>query len=232
MYCLMLDASGFFGRGVNAQSSATIRTLVEQSRLTIGFPAVKELPWLKPSEPKDVTIVTDPNRDFIPEGQTFVRSDTGEVTRDWELGIQTIDSPQTQAVSGWIGGKSLSTRDATFRFETKKAVVSLTSIDNQPLASSRFILITAMARAVATPDDQLPMLSEPVTGTISLKTAVDGLQVLALGADGRVAGRWTPTRSEGALSVSIPAAHGTHWFVLRAAEAGKGAQKTTSPGGD
>ena len=114
-YCLMLDPSQLFDRALNPDTSATIRTLAEQSRLTIGMPRVKELPWLKPTKPSsDATIVTDPDHDFIPEGQSFVRSDTGELTRDWEQGIQTIDTPRTQAVSGWIGGKTLKTRDATF----------------------------------------------------------------------------------------------------------------------
>ncbi len=98
---------------------ATVRTLVEQSRMTIGLPAVKELPWLDATEtPKDATRITDPDHDFIPAGQNFVKSDTGELVRDWEYGIQTIDSPKTQAVSGSIGGKTFKLGAAIFRFDT------------------------------------------------------------------------------------------------------------------
>ena len=80
-------------------NTATIRTLIEQSQLTIGMPAVKELPWLKPSEtPGDVNVVTDPDHDHIPAGATEVRSDTGELARNWTEGVQTIDTPRTQAV--------------------------------------------------------------------------------------------------------------------------------------
>ena len=137
-YCLMLDPAHLFDRDLTPDTSATIRTLAEQSKLTIGMPEVHELPWLKPSQPStDVIVVTDPDHDFIPPGQSFVRSDTGELTRDWEQGIQTIDTPRTQAVSGWIGGKTLKTRDASFETSTKKAVVALTSVDNRPLAESR-----------------------------------------------------------------------------------------------
>ncbi len=147
-YCLMLDPGTFFGRNLVPDSSATVRTLAEQSRLTIGMPATPELPWLEPSKPSsDVIVVTDPDRDFIPPEQSFVQSDTGEVTRNWEEGIQTIDTPRTQAVSGWIGGRTIKTRDASFETRTKKAVVALTSVDNRPLAESRFILVTAVARA-------------------------------------------------------------------------------------
>jgi hypothetical protein len=217
-YCLALDAAGVFDRGVNALSSPTIRTLVEQSRLTIALPAVKELPWVKPSQPADVTVVADFDRDFIPAGQSVVRSDTGELSRDWELGIHTIDTPLTQAVSGGIGGKTLKTRHATFQFHTPKAVVALSSIDKEPIASSRFILITAVARAVATPGERTPMLSEPVTGTIGLQTTVEDLELLSLGPDGRVVGRATPARADGVLTVPIPGPRGTHWFVLKPVE--------------
>ena len=231
-YCLKLDPAGFFDRGVAPDTSAAIRTLIEQSRLTIGMPATPQLPWLKPSEPKDAILVTDPDRDFIPQGQSFVRADTGEITRDWELGIQTVDSPRTQAVSGWIGGKALQTRDATFRFVTKKAVVALSSVDDQPLSSSRFVLITAIARAVGGPEGRLPMLSEPVVGTITLRTTTDGLDCLALGRDGRVVSRTAPTRSDGALTVTIPDGRGTHWFVLKARESAKDQQPATAQPSD
>ena len=151
-YCLKLSPAQLFETYLDPTNTATVRTLAEQSRLTIGIPAVKELPWLKPSElPAGVKVVTDPDHDFIPAGQSFVRSDTGELTRSWNEGIQTIDTPKTQAVSGWIGGKSFSLEDATFEFSTRKAVVALTSIDGEPLATSRFILVTAIAQARSAP---------------------------------------------------------------------------------
>ena len=110
-YCLMLNREQLFDRALSPATSAALRTLVEQSRLTIGFPAVKELPWLEPTEtPKDATVITDPDHDFIPAGQSFVKSDTGELIRNWKYGIETINTPRTQAVSGWIGGKTLQAR--------------------------------------------------------------------------------------------------------------------------
>ena len=57
--------------------------------------------------------MTDPDHDYIPAGQKSVRSDTGELKRDWKRGIQTIDTPRTQAVSGRIGGKVLELKNAT-----------------------------------------------------------------------------------------------------------------------
>ena len=218
-YCLMLDQAQLFDRALNPLTSATIRTLSEISRLTVGMPKVAELPWLRPSQPTaDITVLTDPDRDFIPAGQDFVRSDTRELLRNWKFGIQTVDTPKTQAVSGWIGAKALQLQDATFSFTNKKATVALSSVDDQPLSTSRLILITAMARAVVDPGKPASMLTEPVTGSIWLRTKSKGLQLLALGSDGRVTDRTEPIQRDGTLIVQLPTNRGTHWYLLKSTE--------------
>jgi hypothetical protein len=244
-YCLKLSPAQLLETNLDPTNTAAIRTLAEQSRLTIGIPAVKELPWLKPSEPSaDVTIVTNPDHDFIPAGQSFVRSDTGELTRTWNEGIQTIDTPKTQAVSGWIGGKKIELKDATFQFSTRKSVVALTSIDNEPLATSRFILVTAVGQARSAPAQQAgkrgssastsqgPFLSEPVVGKVTLRTKTSGLELLSLGSDGKVVSRMTPVHEQNSLTIGLPAGRGTHWYALKAktsAPTAKAAPKPASP---
>jgi hypothetical protein len=215
-YCLKPEGKEIFDRGISPGTSATVRTLMEQSKLTIGLPAVKELPWLKASEVgSDATIITDPDHDYIPPGQSFVRSDTGELLRNWKYGIATIKTAKTQAASGWLGGKTLDLGDAMIRVENPKAVVALTSIDDKPLASSEFILITAMARAVPATPNHLPFLSEPVIGTIALKSKTAGLELVALGSDGRPLERIVPRTTADGLIVQIPTRRGTHWYALR-----------------
>jgi hypothetical protein len=217
-YCLMLNSAQFFDRALNPKTSAALRTLTEQSKLTIGIPSVKELPWLKATEPAPhAMVISDPDHDFLPMTQSFVRSDTGELLRNWKYGIQLIDTPKTQAVSGWIEGKTLKTRDASFLFHNKKAVVALSSMDNQPLTESASILITAMARAVA-PTNSVPFLTEPVEGTISLRATTPGLMLLSLGPDGRTVDRSAPARDKDALTIQLPAGRGTHWYVLTKSE--------------
>ena len=214
--CLMLDRDQLFNQDISPRTSATIRTLVEQSRLAIGIPAVKELPWLKPTKTSsDTTIVTDPYHDFIPPGQSFLRSDTGELLRNWKYGIQTIDSPKTQAVNGWVGGKTLQLSDSTIQVDTRKAVVVLTSLDNQPLSSSRDILITTVGRAVAATPGHLPFLSEPVVCTITLRTKTSGLQLLALSSTGTAQQRIPLQSNSAGLTFRLPTGRGTHWYALR-----------------
>ena len=166
----------------------------------------------------------------------MVRSDTGELARNWTEGIQTIDTPRTQAVSGWIGGKALALKDASFQFKTSKAVVVLTSIDDQPLSSSRFILITAVGQVRPSPAtdmgklcaaDRLPFLSEPVTGTITLRTKAVGLELLSLGPDGKVVSRTTPSSEKDSIAIRLPAGRGTHWYLLKARSQARSTQNSS-----
>jgi hypothetical protein len=217
-YCLMLSREQLFDRDVNPKTSATIRTLIEQSRFTVGLPAVKELSWIKPTvPPKNATIVTDLDHDFIPAQQSFVRSDTGELLRSWKYGVQTINTPKTQAVSGWIGGKTLQLADATIVVDNPKAVVALTSIDDLPLSTSREILITTIARVVMNPSDQLPYLSEPVRSTIVLRTKSADLQLWALGPSGKPVHRSKPEVGSDGLTIRLPTGP-THWFLLKGSD--------------
>jgi hypothetical protein len=219
-YCLTLNRKQLFGQDLRPPTAAALRTLVEQSRLTIGLPEVPELPWLKPtSPPKKAIRVTEPNRDFIPPGQSFVKSDTGELTRNWKFGIQTINAAKTQAAQGWIGGKTLQLNDVTFQIETPKATVVLSSVDGQPLASSRYILITALARAVASTSGRLPFLSEPVSGTITLRTTMNTLELLSLSSSGKIAARQAARQQPDGVTIQLPTRGGTHWYVLAAKDA-------------
>jgi len=55
-----------------------------------------------------------------------------------------------------------------------------------------------------------------VTGTVTLRTRIAGLELLSLGPDGKVVGRTTPTAEKDSLAIRLPAGHGTHWYVLKA----------------
>jgi hypothetical protein len=168
-YRIDLSRENLYYENTSPDSSAAIRTIMEQSKLTIGLPDVPELSWdgALSSKAGNATVVTDLAHDFIPPNQTFVVSDTGEIRRDWASGIETIDTPLSQAAFGWIGGRTLKLRDVTIAIDTPKASVALTSLDGQPIATSKKILLTVVAQ-VATAADKLPYLAQPVVGTIAL----------------------------------------------------------------
>jgi len=171
-YRIELSRENLYYAGTSPDTSAAIRTIMEQSKLTIGLPDVPELAWdgALSSKAGNATVVTDLAHDFIPQDQTFVVSDTGELKRDWALGVETIDTPLSQAAFGWIGKRRFDLRDVSIDVETPKATVALTSLDGQPIASSKKMLLTVVAQ-VASTGEKLPYLSQPVIGTITLRAA-------------------------------------------------------------
>lgn len=214
-YLVQLDRERAFFKESTPGGRAALRSLVEQSKLTIGFPPTPELPWLEPAEPKGGEIVvSDLDQSFLAPDATRVVSDTGELTRDWSEGWQMIDTPRTQAVHGWIGGRTLSTRDAEFALTTPKAAVALSPLDGLPLSESRRILLTAVGRAQAGGDGRMPMNSEPIAGELRVRAA-SGLRLRAIGGSGADLGVVDAPYEGDAYRITLPPAKGTHWWVLR-----------------
>ncbi|MBI5723456.1 MAG: cellulase family glycosylhydrolase [Planctomycetes bacterium] len=215
-YCLQLSREDCYMKGLGVV--AAIRTLTERSKLTIGLPDMKELPWTKAPKPDaGYKVITDINQDFIPPGQDFVASDTGELTRNWIKGIQTIDAAKCQAAQGWIGGEAIATKNVSFKIEkeTPKAAVAVNSMDNKPIGESSKILITAIARVVTSEGGKMPLLSEPVKGSLTIKSANAGLKLVPLGGDGAELEAVPAEYKDGAYTVKLPAERGTHWFLLK-----------------
>ncbi|MGH1347452.1 MAG: glycosyl hydrolase family 5 [Nannocystales bacterium] len=210
-----LDA--VYGAHTSPKRQASLRTAAEQTRMVIVLPDHPQLDWdTAGTVPSGATVVTDLDEDLLDPSATSIRSDTGELERDWTQGVLRIDSPRVQAASGWLGGKTITLGDLRVRVETPTATVSAISLDDAPLAGSRRILVTAVGRAEPQPDGHVR--SEPISGEIALRTQ-SNVKIAALGARSRA---WDipedaeaiPGTREGAwVRLPLPDAP-THWFIL------------------
>jgi len=213
-YCIMLDKESLYYRSSHPKNMASLRTLVERSKVTIGLPDTKELDWDEQTRVQaDEKLITDIDIDFIPAGREFVCSDTGELTRNWVKGYQTIDTDKTQAVHGWIGGENLRLKHTVFKINTPKAAVAVSSLDGGPIGKSRKILISAVARAVPSQGGRMPMQSEPVEGLIHI-SGPRGLRLMPLAGDGSKLDALKIKYVDGEYVVELPAQSGTHWLLL------------------
>jgi len=213
-YCIMLDKEKLYMESSHPKNMASLRTLVEQSKVTIGLPDTKELDWDEQTRISGgETVVTDSDKDFIPAGRDFVRSDTGELTRNWVEGYQIIDTDKTQAVHGWIGGRDLRLKQTGFNITTPKAAVAVSSLDGRAIGESRKVLISAVARAVPSDGGKMPMLSEPVEGLIRI-AGPRGLKLIPLAGDGSRLRPREVKYADGRYAVELAAQSGTHWFML------------------
>lgn len=131
-------------------NTKAFRTLQLQHGVRVAIPEIEELPWLNPSEiPAEAKTFADPHRDFLPEGQTYVESDTGELKRDWEKGLFTINAAGSQGAAGWLGKAGrIALDDVAIQCNTRKATILLSSLDDKPLNHSESILISTAARCI------------------------------------------------------------------------------------
>ena len=170
-----IDALGqdFTGGGYDAK--ATKGSLATpQEVLAIGRVTCKFADDAKAAEKVDWSQYWDKEK-------KVVRSMTGQLAWDYGRRIVTLAGPKTHAVIGFAGGASFDLPGVKVEVRTPFVSLIFTPLDDQPLAVSKHILITAMARDKQTGTEYSedgsrllkaggpPLLMEPVTATISLK---------------------------------------------------------------
>lgn len=165
----------FTGGGYdNKQTKGNLAT--PQEVLAIGRVTSKFADDAKPAEKLDWSKHWDKQK-------KVVTSATGQLAWDYGRRVVTVTTPKTQAVLGFAGGASHDLPGVKVEVTTPFVSLIFTPLDDQPLAESKHILVTAMARdkqtgtEYSTDGSQLtkaggpPLLMEPVQATITLKGA-------------------------------------------------------------
>ncbi|MET0381975.1 MAG: hypothetical protein ABW032_00980 [Burkholderiaceae bacterium] len=210
-------ADALYGKAISAANSVALRTAIERGKLLIAMPPSKELPWLrtKPA-PRGAVVLRDPGQSQLPADAAQASSDTGELVRNWDDGVFTIDTPRTRAAMGWIGGRTIALPDVSIAMETPNASVAVQSLDGKPIEASSDLLISIGTRSQPQANNKAPFLSEPAVGVLKIK-AVPGLEASTPGADGDA--RWPSTYQSGAYTIRLDGKLPTHWLALRRANA-------------
>jgi hypothetical protein len=161
----------------------------------------------------------------------WVRSNTGEIRHNAKLGLFEIDTPRTQGFVGFKSDSPVELGNASIVLKSPFAVVAVTSLDDQPIASSEHWLVTALGNAVnsgmkldpsgnrlADPGHS-PVLVEPIAGSVTLKKLVGsgaGLHAYALDAAGGRAKEIGLTATSDGATLELSADHRTmHYEVVR-----------------
>ncbi len=169
-YRVVLDRAHLYEQEMGAHRSAAIRTLAEQSRVEIGLPDLPELDWDTPRRATPGAIeVTELDRSFLAADATAVVSDTGQVRREFGVGVGTVDTPKTQAAYGWIGGRTLVLGDVTLAIDTPKATVAVSALDGKPIRQSRDLLVSVAAQ-VDSEGGKPPLRAQAVSGALRIRS--------------------------------------------------------------
>jgi hypothetical protein len=218
LYVAQLDREKTFMQ--NNGDTRAFRTLELMHPVRVALGEAKELSWLKATPiPAGATVFTDLEKDYIPEGQNYVESDTKELRRDWSKGLLTIDTPRSQGVQGWLkeNGK-IPLSAVTFEMATPKASVIVSSLDGKPLKESRKMLVSTAARIErkGEPAWSAQWVAEPVTGTITIQSDAASMKLVPLKGDGSPYPALPMQKQGAAFVVQIPANSQTLWYGLEA----------------
>jgi hypothetical protein len=213
-YVFAPSAERLFNQPITAANSALLRTAMEKGKLQIAMPRTPELPWLQQSIiPSNAQVFHDPNQSLLEANAVDSTTDTGELSRNWQKGIYTINTPRTQAVTGWIGGESLSVGDLQIQVKTPNASVAVQSLDNTSVAQSQNLLISLGTRAIAKNGNKTPFYVEPLEGTLSIR-APQGLSLFTHGILAQM--KEVPTTYlDGRYTITFDGMQMSNWLFLK-----------------
>lgn len=175
IYVYTPSKSDLFYKKTSPGNSIALRTAAEKGKLLIAMPEVTELPWLEKSEIiKGANTFKNPNHSFINISDSKVTSDNGEISRNWDEGIFTVNTPSTQIASGWLGEKEIFLKDVILKITSKHATVAVQSLTNKPIKDTNNILISLGTHSITKKRNKTVLL-QPVSGVISIN-ATEGLK--------------------------------------------------------
>ncbi len=111
---------------------------------------------------------------------------TGELSMDYNNKMFKVNTPKAQAISGFTQNQTVELDDVKFDLDNYYATAYLNSVDDNPLYSSKEMLLTLVGDTrntgqVMSEDEEKPemkietggtgpVLCEPITGTVTIKT--------------------------------------------------------------
>lgn len=212
VYVFTPTEAQLFNNEITSGSSVALRTAAEKGKLLIAMPKTKELPWLEQSQiPAGAKVITDLNQSFIDANAQSATSDTGELKRDWEAGIFTIDTPRSQAAMGNLGGKTIKLKDVDIAVSTVNATVAVQSLGEKSIGDADSILISLGAQSNPS---GTAFYSEPVIGQLTIR-AKKGLKLYPQKGPGPNQPAIEVPYVNGHYQIALNRNLGTYWLVLK-----------------
>jgi hypothetical protein len=239
---MMAGALMYLRGDISAARETVVRTYSREQVLeSIRLP-IYESPYYTPGFPLQLVLKHrmrigsfdgPPTAAYSAPRENPAISDTGELawhTSTLETGLVTADAPRSQALIGFVQANEKATSNLAAAVTNNFCAITLSSLDNEPIAQSSRLLLTAGSRVQNTGfrwnenrtdaarggRGEAPSLIEVVTGTITLRDLKNATSVVVQPLDGagKPLGEPLPARNirEGwQFSVGDPA---TTWFTI------------------
>lgn len=171
-YVLELSEKEVFDSNRGPATCRAVRTLAEQSQISVRFSKSPYLPWQREALPSSAEVLTEPEEDFLGEHSSTIQSDTGELIRNWKEGWQIIDTPKAQVIQGWLPSESIQLSDVSFQVNLAKGMLAVISLDGRPIKDSKHLLVVALGRTSAEGERGVTFYTEPVRGEVIVNETV------------------------------------------------------------
>ncbi len=151
---------------------------------------------------------------FFDRYNSIVRSETGELTLDGNVGVLEINSDKVQGVCGFIGGRKYSLPKLDVDVKNSHSSVIAVSKDGKPLFESKeyYLVVTGptklsnqrmnRSRTVLKKLGDLPLLAQVINGTVTLKST-SKIVVTPLNPDGSDMDKMSVTNNGNAYSIDL-----------------------------
>ena len=156
-----------------------------------------------------------------------VRSDTGELYRNFTDNYGFVDTEMTKCAFGMLEKNGeISLSGMKVRSKTDFAVIALSSLTDMPISTSDNILMTTVGRAENTDAKffkeymlelgKPPVLIESIEAEIELETVHADLQVWAISPEGYYIGRVPTTYADGKLTMKVgEVSHSMYYLIVK-----------------
>ena len=158
---------------------------------------------------------------------------TGQISMDYTNKMFRLNTPKTQAISGFTSGKTVELDDVKFELDNYYATAYLNSVDDKPLNESNKMLLTLAGDTRNTDqvmsDDEStiiskgkgPVLVEPVTGTVTIKSS-KAVVITAISSKGQPIKTIRPRPVKGGYSFKLEAStKAMHYQITRSSASTK-----------
>ncbi len=158
-----------------------------------------------------------------------VSSSTGELHHDAAAGRFEIDTPRTQGTISFATEQAIQLSSTKFEQKSPFGVIVVTALDDQPIAASKHLLVTALGNAINSGMSlssnrsgfvdvgHSPILVEPIVGRVTIATQQAGTaHCFPLEVSGARKQEILLTQQAGSVALELAAVHQTmHYEIVR-----------------
>jgi len=161
---------------------------------------------------------------FIDRDKKIITSSTGEVVWNYGAGVLTVNSPKSQAATGFLAKAGpIKLGDVTIQLRNEYGTVHVISLDDQPLATSKKILIQAFTEekmygfkstnGVINDIGRPPITVHDIDATVTISNG-SSIQATTLDEQGYAADKLQPQIADGNATIMLPK-HGLYTVLTR-----------------